>query len=215
MKKVFLALIAIFAISLSSQASSVTVHFKAGHTMEGELKYRDDTTIVMIPNLYLNKKSLKIVPDDVNEFLISGIGRFYVENGKFVPDADTQAELERIHLQEQKQLELKRFLAADPNAVIGRALKTSGATAIGVGVPSLVVGAILVGIGHATTNGNTAEELASDAKMRGNCSTAGCILLSTGAALTILGIPLYVHGKHIAELKFNYTGNGAGVSVNF
>jgi hypothetical protein len=36
-----------------------------------------------------------------------------------------------------------------------------------------------------------------------------------GAALTIVGIPLNVHGKRIAEMNINYTGNGAGLSFNF
>jgi hypothetical protein len=43
----------------------------------------------------------------------------------------------------------------------------------------------------------------------------GYILTPMGAALTIVGIPLYVHGKKMLQLDIQYTGNGAGVALNF
>ncbi len=36
-----------------------------------------------------------------------------------------------------------------------------------------------------------------------------------GAALTIVGIPLYVHGKRLGELSVKYEGIGAGITMNF
>jgi len=214
MKK-FLTMMALIAISLSVHAVHVTVNFKAGQTIEGDLKYRDDTTIVMTPYYYGDKKPLTIKPVEVKDFTISGLGRFYAEEGKFVPDAKTQAKLEKKQAQAREQLGKNHLLAADPNEVIGRALKSTGATAIGFGIPSLVAGAILVGIGNADPQGNTVSKIASDQEMRSRCNTAGCVLLATGAALTIVGIPLYVHGKRIADFNVNYTGTGAGVSVEF
>jgi hypothetical protein len=44
---------------------------------------------------------------------------------------------------------------------------------------------------------------------------AGYLCTGAGAALTIVGIPLYCYGNHLMKLQINYTGNGAGVVVNF
>ena len=46
-------------------------------------------------------------------------------------------------------------------------------------------------------------------------NNAGIILTSTGAALKIIGVPLYCYGKRIMTLNVNYTGNGAGLALNF
>ena len=62
---------------------------------------------------------------------------------------------------------------------------------------------------------NKMREDAEKNATKGKCATAGCVLLPMGAALTIVGIPLNVHGKRIAEMNINYTGNGAGLSFNF
>ena len=37
---------------------------------------------------------------------------------------------------------------------------------------------------------------------------AGYLLTGAGAALTIVGIPLYCYGKRIMTMEVNYTGNG-------
>lgn len=216
MKKLLFVIMALFAISISANAKFVTVHFKAGHTVEGDLRYHDDTTIVMKPYYYGDGKVLTIRPEEVNDLTISGLGRFCVQDGKFVPDAKTQAKMEAKQTKVKEQLEQGHYFATDPNKVIGRALKSTGAACIGVGIPSLLVGTILVTYG---TTGliplpKTTEE-ANKNLTKSRCATAGCVILPFGAALTIVGVPLHVHGKRIAELKFNYTGNGAGVSVDF
>lgn len=216
MKKIFLAMMALIAMSISAYAESINVRFLAGHSIEGEVVYRDDTLVRMIPYYYSTKDELRIVPAEVNFFEVSGIGRFYVQDGRFVPTAKAQERMEKKeakHLAHERdvQVRVSRQLhdrAADPNAVIAHALKTTGAAAIGLGIPSLFVGTILVAVGNAPS-----------AKInpitRVNCATAGYVLMPFGAALTVVGIPLHVHGKRLAELKFNYTGNGAGIAMNF
>ena len=214
MKKFFLTMMALIAIFLSVHAAHVTVNFKAGHTIEGDLKYRDDTTIVMTPYYYGDKKALTIKPEEVKDFTISGLGHFYAEEGKFVPDAKTQAKLEKKQAQAREYYLGKNHLsAADPNEVIGRALKSTGATAIGFGIPSLLAGTILMGIGY--SNAKLSNNTIKNVEKHDKCKIAGCVLMSTGAALTIVGVPLYVHGKRIADFNVNYTGTGAGVSVKF
>lgn len=216
MKKIFLAIMALIAMSISAYAESINVRFLAGHSIEGEVVYRDDTLVRMIPYYYSTKDELRIVPAEVNFFEVSGIGRFYVQDGRFVPTAKAQERMEKKEAKQrarerEAQVKVSRQLhdrAADPNAVIAHALKTTGAAAIGLGIPSLVVGTILVAVGNAPS-----AKINSITQV--NCATAGYVLMPFGAALTVVGIPLHVHGKRIAELKFNYTGNGAGIAMNF
>jgi len=216
MKKIFLAMMALIAMSISAYAESINVRFLAGHSIEGELVYRDDTLVRMIPYYYGKREELRVVPAEVNFFEVSGIGRFYVQDGRFVPTAKAQERMEKKEAKQraherEAQVKVSRQLhdrAADPNAVIAHALKTTGAAAIGLGIPSLFVGTILVAVGNAPS-----AKINSITRM--NCATAGYVLMPFGAALTVVGIPLHVHGKRLAELKFNYTGNGAGIAMNF
>lgn len=216
MKKIFLAMMALIAMSISAYAESINVRFLAGHSIEGEVVYRDDTLVRMIPYYYGKREELRVVPAEVNFFEVSGIGRFYVQDGRFVPTAKAQERMEKKEAKQraherEAQVKVSRQLhdrAADPNAVIAHALKTTGAAAIGLGIPSLFVGTILVAVGNAPS-----AKINSITRM--NCATAGYVLMPFGAALTVVGIPLHVHGKRLAELKFNYTGNGAGIAMNF
>ena len=115
-----------------------------------------------------------------------------------------------------------------PNYVIGEALKNTGTISIASGIPCLLAGTILLAVGSHVPevdfgNGylsdkeklDKLEAASKDAEAKGKMQLAGCILLPIGASLTIIGIPLYVHGKRIMDLNFNYTGNGVGVSMEF
>ena len=232
MKKIFFAMMALIAMSISAFAESINVRYLAGHSVEGELVYRDDTLVRMIPYYYGKREEITVTPDRVQFFDISGTGRFYVQDGKFVPTAKTQERLaknqekKRVYQQEVQERVSRQLhnRAADPNAVIAHALKTTGEAAIGLGIPSLIVGTVLVAYGYAdvssssaagiSTSPSTDEQIKRYAR-KSRCATAGCVLMPFGAALTVVGVPLHVHGKRIAEMKFNYTGNGAGISMNF
>ena len=210
MKKILLVLVAIFALSTSAFAATVTASLTSGQAIDGKLISYDDTTLVLIPAYYNSGQVLKLIPQRVKYLTISGIGRFISEDGKFVPTQKAQAKLEQYN-------EKKRTLAAsDPNQVIAKAFKSTGGVCMGIGIPSLLVGTILVAYGTTGTVDlpKTVEDAQKNAT-KGKCATAGCVLLPMGAALTIVGIPLNVHGKRIAEMNINYTGNGAGLSFNF
>ena len=107
----------------------------------------------------------------------------------------------------------------DPNLVIGKALKSTGGVSIGVGVPCAVAGAILLAAGKSAEKSLYETSNISSTLKAGRKSSdlqlAGCILLPLGASLTIVGVPLYVHGKKIMNMNFNYTGNGVGVAMQF
>ena len=217
MKKFLFILMAFAATTLTVQATTVNVTFNQGNNIEGQLVDLNDTTLVI--RSYFSAtgdKELTIHPERVKYFHISGIGRYNVEEGKFVPDAKAQAKLEKTRGEREAHAKLVSERAANPNLVIGNALKKTGNVCMGIGIPSVLVGTILVAYGNTglvdvpKTQADIDKNLA-----KGRCSTAGCVLLPMGAALTIVGIPLNVHGKRIAEMNINYTGNGAGLSFNF
>ena len=212
MKKFLLILLACVATTITALAANVTVTFNNNQNMEGELINLTDTSLV-IRAYYAatGNKEITIYPERVKYFYISGIGRYNVEDGKFVPSEKAKAKLEKTRVERQAHAQLVSERAANPNLVIGNALKKTGGVCMGIGIPSAIVGAILVGVGNSGGDIKDAEKL----KTKANCAAAGYVLLPMGAALTIVGIPLNVHGKRIAEMNINYTGNGAGLSFNF
>lgn len=215
MKKIIYILTALFAISISAFAATVKVSFSNGSELEGGYISHNDTLLLMEPN-YEQTNLLEIKPGRVQYFTILGVGRFVVENDKFIPDVKTKAKLEKQRVNQEIHAMILRERAAKPNEIIGKAFKTTGSVCIGMGIPSLLVGTILVAYGSTGLDvlPQTVEETEQQ-QTKGNCATAGYVLMPFGAALTIVGIPLHIHGKRIAELNFNYTGNGAGVSVEF
>ena len=172
----------------------------ANSSIEGRILSFSDTLVVMEPKLAPGQ-TLELTPEKVDRFIVSGIGKYYSEGGKFVPDKKTQTKLEKTQLSEIE----RAYGVNGLNERIANAFKATGDVCMGIGIPSLIAGSVLVGIGAT----------AKDLKINSNCTTAGIVLLSSGAALTIVGIPLHVHGKRIGEFNFNYIGNGAGVSITF
>lgn len=216
MKKLLLVLVAIFALSISASAEYVVVSLNSGRSIEGNVVSRTDTTLVVEPVYAASHSTITFRPEGVRSFTISHVGRFNVVDGKFVPDAKTQARMEKLRIEQEAHAKLVSERAANPNEVIGKAFKSTGGVCIGVGIPSLLVGTILVAYGNTGLVDVPKTQADVDKNVsKGKCATAGCVLLPMGAALTIVGIPLHVHGKRIMEMRINYTGNGAGVALNF
>ena len=122
MKKIILVLTAIFALSISAFAATVTVSLKSNQTIDGSLISYDDTTLVLIPAYYNSGQELKLIPERVRYFSISGIGRFEVVDGKFVPSAKAQAKLDAL---KEKQ---RTLAAANPNEVVAKVMRRSAFT---------------------------------------------------------------------------------------
>jgi len=205
MKRLFLFL-TVVVIAASVMAESVSVFLSDGRKIKGSLISYTEEVLIIEPNT-LVKYEKKFSPEEVLYFTIDGVGKCDSKDGKFIFDEST-----RIIPEEKAsvaEVQPNNVLPSNPNEVIGKALKSTGGACIGVGIPSLIAGTILVAYGYAGNN-NLSKVI-----VKSKCATVGCVLLPFGAALTVVGIPLYVHGKHIAELNFNYTGNGAGVAVNF
>ena len=128
--------------------------------------------------------------------------------------------------------------AANPNGEIGKALKNTGLISMSVGIPCVVAGvaSLLYAefMPNPTAGYTTSQAQASQYKdlqymsaseyiakledynsKKRSASNAGYILTGAGASLTIIGVPLYCYGKRIITLNVNYTGNGAGLALNF
>lgn len=127
---------------------------------------------------------------------------------------------------------------ADPNVEIGKAMKNTGLISMSVGIPCVVAGVATLlyseFMPNPTAGYTTSQTMASQNKnlqymsaseyiakledyngKKRTANNAGLILTSTGAALTIIGVPLYCYGMHIMTLNVQYTGNGAGLTLNF
>ena len=210
MKKLLFMVMAMLAISANARV--VNVYLLNGKTIKGELLSYNESELAIEPNSLVKYKRT-LHPSEVEFFEIEGVGKCNSINGKFVFDESTKI----IPVEEVvAELQPRKVQPSSPNEVIGQALKTIGGTCIGIGVPSLIVGTILVVYGNTDIVAlpKTMDE-ANKNVTKVKCSTAGCVLLPFGSALTIVGIPLHVHGKRIAELNVNYTGNGAGLAINF
>lgn len=206
MKKLFLLSLASI-MTASLMAESVNVYLTNGKTIKGELISYDKNVLAIEPYT-LVKYERKLRPYEVEYFEIEGVGRCNSINGFFVFDESTRIiPVEKAPIAEVKP---KKVLPANPNEAIGKAFKTCGGVAIGIGVPVLTAGTILTVVGHVLPTSGIND---SRIGIRARCCEAGCYLMPIGASLTIIGIPLMVQGKRIAELNFNYTGSGVGMSV--
>lgn len=201
MKKIALLLI-VLTSSLCINAIDVKVLLRSNHTIKGELILRNDTTLIIAPS-YANTQELKLDPVHVDRFTISGVGIFLSQDGKFVPTKQAKSKIEYIQT-------INSGESNNVNIQLGKALKSSGDVALGIGVPCLAAGLACVIAGH-TMPVRGVNSLSTDAKVR----EAGYYLLPIGASLTIIGIPLHIHGKKIMEMNINYTGNGAGLAFKF
>ena len=128
--------------------------------------------------------------------------------------------------------------AANPNEEIGKVLKNTGLISMSVGIPCVVAGVATLlyseFMPNPTAGYTTSQTIASQYKdleymstseyivkledyngKKRAASNAGYILTGAGASLTIIGVPLYCYGKHIMTLNVNYTGNGAGLALDF
>lgn len=206
MKK-FVLLLAILAMSLSLNAA-VSVFLTDGTTLKGRLISHDESSLVVEPNTFV-KYQKKLQPAEVVYFVIDEEGRFESIDGKFVlvEQVDTSSVQSEPTPQVVTANPAPAVQAANPNVAIGKAFKSTGSVCIAIGVPTLVAGSILTVVGYRS---GTLDPLT-----RSGCVTAGCVLMPFGAALTVVGIPLYINGQRIADININYIGNGAGVSVNF
>lgn len=212
MKNFFIILFMSIALSASVSAESVQVKLNDGHIIEGKLISYNDSILFIEPNT-LVKYAQKLKAENVTFFVIDNYKHVISQDGKFSAYEKGSENANNVGSESPLTSEDGIFNATayNPNVVIGNAFKSTSRVAWAIGIPALIAGGVLTAVGHVSNNSASLNTI----ETRGRCAEAGYVLLPIGASLTIIGIPLYIHGKRIAEMDFNYTGTGAGVSVNF
>jgi hypothetical protein len=235
MKKMLL-LITLVACAMTSIAQDVVkVTTKEGMVMAGNFVSGTDSTYTIkctneIRNYVINRFGSDTVTfrmDDIYE--VNMYGKVFIPmNGQLTPKEKAN---ELVGMPSNKNSTNSHTYTArpsDPNYVIGRALKSTGSVALGLGIPCLLAGTILTAVGYSSFTVDLGdgyltekealdklEEIGNKATNRGKMQIAGHILLPVGASLTIIGIPLHVHGRKLMDINLNYTGNGVGVAMEF
>lgn len=198
--------------AIYSFSIEVTIRMKNQQEFERRLVWVTDSTITVENDKTGNFRDFTAA--DLEYFFISKVAKYTVADGRFVREfgstmAEIQEYLKKNNMFQQTSNSVRennaRALPSSPNEVIGRAFSGTGAVALGVGLPAVVIGGVLWGYGSSNADGSFVG--------KARCSTAGVVLVSAGSCLTIISIPLLVHGKKVSQLNLNYTGNGAGVSV--
>ena len=222
MKKLLLILTTIFAISLSIYAEDVKVLMTDGKEIKGKLVSYNESLLIIEPNTIV-KYEKTLSPQKVICFEIEGVGLFKSQGGMFVLEEKSvsQQEIQRLANDSTKEVptdfwqrvlsertHMSKIQPSNPNEVIGRAFLSTGGVALGIGLPCFVAGI-------ATCVAGNVNVATSNIEQKANCVEASYYLFGVGASLTIISIPLIVHGRRIADMKVNYTGNGVGTTVNF
>ena len=230
MKRFLFILVEILVTSAHINAENVKVLLKDGTEINGELISYNESLLVVEPDAFI-KYSRKLKPKDVNSFEIEGVGRYFSTDGQFILDESTVNQYVNQKQQEltvslandstkevstdfwqrvlsEKSAKPQSTLPSNPNEIIGRAFLSTGGVALGIGLPCFVAGI-------ATCVAGNVNVTTSNIEQKANCVEASYYLLGIGASLTIISIPLIVHGRRIADMKVNYTGNGVGTTVNF
>ena len=223
MKRILLILaLAVSAIATFAQ-DPVKVTTSDGKVISGYFVIGTDTTYtIKCTDHYITNK----YGTDTITFRMADIREVYMYNKTFVPyegklvakkSVTSKLGTEVAIVSNGNQSSIYTSKPGDPNYMIGKALKSTGGVAIGIGVPCTVAGTILLAVGKSMQKSIDYTKL-EDVKrsIKGSdLQLAGCILLPLGASLTIVGIPLYAHGKKIMTMNFNYTGNSVGVAMQF
>ena len=209
MKRLIFIIAVVFATTSLAAQSSVKVTTNDGVTTSGYFVEGTDSIYTIRHQVdkggHYGFDTLSFRMQDIYE--VKMYGKVLVPaNGKLV----LKKSLQNDKTTNYASVDTYRAKPSNPNLVIGKALKSTGDVALGVGVPCAVAGAALLVVAN-KANPNDADAVIANARM----ATVGYVLLPVGASLTIVGIPLCIHGKKIMNMNFNYTGNGAGVALQF
>ena len=224
MKRILFVL-ALVMSAVTMMAEDVRVTTKDGLVIAGEFINGTDSTYTIKCTHDIRPYIIERYGTDTITFQLKNISEVAMYGKVLVPH---NGKLTTIGSKtEIAKLPLKKPQPSDPNKVIGKALKTTGAVALGIGVPCLFTGTILMAVGLSEQKVELKENMSTkemldkvqtiNAKMdiKSKLALAGCILFPIGASLTIVGIPLHIHGNKIITMNLNYTGNGIGVGVEF
>ena len=211
MKRILFILALVMSAMSAMAQENVRVTTKDGLVMTGTFINGTNTTYTIKCDDDIRPFIINKYGTDTITFQINNISEVAMYGKVLVPHNGV---LTAIKSQKEKTKQDNIIGPTDPNYAIGKALKSTGTFAMGVGIPCLVTGTILLATGKIMQNDIKNIDIAKS-NTASNLQGAGYVLLPMGAALTIVGIPLHAHGKKIMTMNFNYTGNGVGVGVEF
>ena len=198
MKKYLLLLFALLVNVLSISAQNCTVRMTNGQIVEGTLIDASDSTITFMMD---GSTQAFIIPAyKIKSGTLPHKGKIYVQDGKVI-----------IQTGDDIKAAQRKEIANNPNYAFGKAMKVSGATSLGIGIPCLAAGLATCIAGNVMYVSKYGTGLTTKSQLL----ETSYYLLPIGASLTIVGFPLYVEGKKIMNLNVNYTGNGIGLTMNF
>ena len=206
MKRI-LFILALVMSAVTMMAEDVRVTTKDGLVIAGEFIDGTDSTYTIKCSKDIRAYIINKYGTDTLTFQTANISEVAMYGKVFVPH---NGKLTAIKPQEQT----KKQQPTDPNYVIGKALKSTGGFALGVGIPCMAAGTALMILGYSNITVGKSNAI-EQGIIKNRLATAGTILFPIGASLKIIGIPLHSKGKKIMTMNFNYTGNGVGVGLEF
>lgn len=211
MKRSSFILVLFALVSLGAYAQNSSVKLANGETIIGDLVSVSDSMITLRLN---GSQEITYTAAQVAHGKLPESQRILVRDGKIIQFSFGESKTTSSVSQPAQPTSNAPKNIQDLNYEIGKALKDAGSVGIGLGIPCLAAGLATCIAGHvnkAKSRSEIGETLTNNTKLL----EASYYLFGTGAALTIIGIPLYVGGNKIMELNINFTGNGAGVTMNF
>lgn len=182
---------------------------------DGKLEIKIFEDLYVNRNLYAKKDDVIALPIDKIESIMLKNDYIYKDKKIIILNnynyKDISTETPKLGLVDNA---IKNQIAI--NEQLGKSLKNSGAMLIGLGIPILVTGTILLGYGYSTDAYYIYGEQINTYKNT-SAGIAGAVLFPIGFTMTTIGIPLYCTGVKIgkknAEFSLNFNGNGAGISL--
>jgi len=238
MKKLFLVFVILFMADIVN-AQFVTISTTNNHTYEGEFISATDTTVTIKMDAIPQPFSIPSSRIMLGSF--SDGSKLFVEDGKIV--IRTRDELKQIATElDNKRMGDPNYAVGKAMKCVGNTSLIIGVPTLAIGTILLSYGIskqkklkkeamdtpIKPNESLYTSKSKYEEALeqysqqlakynqyVEDSKVASNCAVAGEIMFPIGASMTLVAIPLCIKGKQLMNLNINYSGTGAGLSLNF
>jgi len=219
MKKTILCILAM--VPMLVLATDGVISPKTGNAVKANIKQVTTDSVVFYPIDLIGRmreittwsadKIARITVDSIDIRNKNG-QLYYYSSGKLekpgtilfkeTQTSDSTRQVSNAQLVYEQYYEYEKKRMGDPNYAIGKAIMSTGEVCLGVGIPCLITGTVLcICATNKKYSNSSLSGLESEANKRTRMNQTGCILAGTGGALTIVGIPLVIHGKKLMDLN--------------